>query len=62
MATKSNEDLTKHTLFLRSGDYDVLREKFPGVGAAVIIRRAVSKLVDSLERVERPSIDAEVDL
>lgn len=59
---KKTEDLTKHTLYLRAGDYRILQDKYPGVGGAVIIRRAISKLVDSLERVERPSIDAEVDL
>lgn len=59
---KKTEDLTKHTLYLRKGDYGILSDKFPGVGGAVIIRRAVSKLVDSLENIERPSIEAEIDV
>lgn len=58
---KNNEEMSKHTLFLRSGDYEALRQAYPDIGAAVVIRRAVSKIVDSLSS-DRPDIKVEVNL
>lgn len=48
-----SEEITKHTLNLRAGDYDKLKEIFPEVGAASVIRGLVSRYVDSLQ----PSIN-----
>jgi len=42
------DKLTKHTLFLRKGDFEYLRDRFPKKGASNIIRRAVARLVDEL--------------
>lgn len=42
--------LTKHTLLLRAGDFDFLRERFPKLGGGPAIRRIVSKMVDHLDR------------
>jgi hypothetical protein len=44
----SDEDLTKHTLHLRRGDYATIRDAFPQTGAAVVIRKIVSDFVDQL--------------
>lgn len=41
------DDNTKHTIYLRAGDYQRLRELFPEVGAAFVIRRLVSQYLDS---------------
>lgn len=38
--------LTKHTLLLRTGDFDILREKFAGIGAGPVVRRIVSDFID----------------
>lgn len=60
----AKRNISKHTLNLREGDYDKLRDAFPDVGAAVIIRRIVSKFVDELDRGMTPTnlqIGASVD-
>jgi hypothetical protein len=48
--SKTNDDTTKHTLHLRTGDYQRLRDMFPEVGAAFVIRRLVSQFLDSDKR------------
>lgn len=45
-------DVTKHTLHLRSGDWQALAEMFPDVSTSLIIRSIVAKHVD-LEREKR---------
>jgi hypothetical protein len=44
------DELQKHTLNLRAGDYERIQEAFShnNISAAVVIRRVVSKFVDSL--------------
>ena len=42
------EELSKHTLNLRRGDYETIREAFPSTGAAVVIRKIVSDFADQL--------------
>lgn len=49
MAQKAEDELTKHTLHLFTGDYDKIRELFPDIGAAVIIRRIVRQYVERVE-------------
>lgn len=41
--------ITKHTLFLRDGDFARLREVYPNVGAGPVIRKIVSRFVDNLD-------------
>ena len=43
---KKSEDLQKHTLNLRSGDYERLQSLYPNLGAAVVIRQLVSNYLD----------------
>jgi hypothetical protein len=59
---KSHEDLTKHTLFLRSGDFNKLREFYPNVPTAHVIRKILSKVVDKLSATDVVSTDMEIDL
>lgn len=40
------EDLQKHTLNLRAGDYERLQSLYPEVGAALVIRKIVSAFLD----------------
>jgi len=37
------EPMSKHTLHLYEGDYERLRELYPELGAAIIIRRLIRK-------------------
>lgn len=41
--------ITKHTLFLREGDFARLREVYPNIGAGPIVRKIVSRFVDNLD-------------
>lgn len=43
---KKNEELQKHTLNLRRGDYERLQSLYPEVGAGAVIRRLVSSFLD----------------
>lgn len=56
------DDKTKHTLFLRAGDFDKLRDAYPDIGASAVIRRIVSRVVDSLEKDTAPTINMEIDI
>lgn len=47
MARKKVEELTKHTLNLRTGDMEELAVLFPRVSPSVMVRRIVSKFIDS---------------
>jgi len=45
-----SEELTKHTLNLRKGDFDYLKGVYPKVGSSAVIRKLVSRHVDQLNR------------
>lgn len=47
---KSSTPLTKHTLFLREGDFSFLRERFPNQPTSIVVRRVVASFVDKLNR------------
>jgi len=47
MSRPKTEELQKHTLNLREGDVDTIAELFPNKSPTVIIRKIVSKFVDS---------------
>ncbi len=56
------EELQKHTLNLRAGDMEAIQELIPKKPASVVVRRVISKFVDSLrdvpeERIEIPDIE-----
>lgn len=60
--SKDDEDgLSKHTLNLYPGDYEKLRELYPDVGAAAVIRRIVRRYIEQIE-VTGVSIDAKVEI
>lgn len=59
---KSHEDLTKHTLFLRSGDFEKLREFYPNVPTSHVVRKILSKVVDKLSASADVAVDMEIDL
>lgn len=44
-----NTELSKHTLNLRTGDVERLRDAFPDIPASNLIRTIVSRYVDALE-------------
>lgn len=46
MPPKKAEDLQKHTLNLRSGDFERLGELFPDLGPSVALRKIISSLID----------------
>lgn len=57
---KSSEELTKHTLFLRAGDFEKLRDFYPSTPTSQVVRKIISKVVDNLET---PSVvDANVEI
>lgn len=43
-----SEEIKKHMVYLRAGDFDYLKGLLPGVTASAIVRQAVAKIVDSL--------------
>lgn len=47
---KISEDLQKHTFHLRRGDVEKLREIYPNVPSAIVIRRLISTTVDRFEK------------
>jgi len=57
-----SDQLTKHTLNLRKGDYERLRALFPDIGAAVIIRKIVSKFLDKTEADGKSGLKVEIEL
>ncbi len=59
---KSSEDLTKHTLFLRTGDFDKLREFYPNISTARVIRKIVSQVVDGLTQTATVETKTEINL
>lgn len=57
MARKKTEELRKHTLNLRAGDMEALKELFPKYDASVMVRRIVSKFIDKAREVPENKID-----
>ena len=53
------EALTKHTLYLREGDYDFIRDTYAakGVPAALIIRKIVSRFVDEVSAASQSDVE-----
>jgi hypothetical protein len=49
MPPVKNHDLQKHTLNLRRGDVDRIRELHPNIESAVVIRRLISNYVDEFK-------------
>lgn len=59
---KDDQELTKHTLNLYSGDYKKLQDFYaPDVGASVVIRKIVRRYIEQIE-VNGGSIDAKVEI
>ena len=61
----ARSDLQKHTLNLRTGDYDYLSRFYHsrGVTAADVIRSIISQHVDALQKMEPPTkVDLPDDL
>jgi hypothetical protein len=54
--------LQKHTLNLREGDVDKLREYIPDIPPTTIIRAIVSRYVDNLDQNTGKLPDVSVDL
>ncbi len=54
----SSDELTKHTLNLRAGDYRKLQELYPDVGAGPVIRKVVSKFVEQCEATPAVNVDS----
>lgn len=62
MRNDDEDGLSKHTLNLYPGDYEKLRELFPDVGAAAIIRRIVRRHIEHVEATGSKSIDPKVEI
>jgi hypothetical protein len=54
MVKKVEEELSKHTLNLFSGDYNRLQELYPDIGAGPIIRRLVRDYLSKVEAARPP--------
>lgn len=56
-----SETLQKHTLNLRAGDVERLRDFFPDIPASNLIRTIISRYVDALEgNVPAPEVDIDL--
>lgn len=63
MPPVKNHDLQKHTLNLRRGDVDRIREIHPNLDSAVVIRQLVSKYVDDYKTsTPLPKVQVDRDL
>lgn len=49
MPRKSSMDLEKHTLRLRAGDVERIRERFPNHSTNAIIRRVITNFVEAVD-------------
>ena len=56
-----NEDLQKHTLNLRAGDMERIRDFFPEIPASNIVRQVISRYVDNIEGQETKA-EVEIEL
>lgn len=57
---KSPDELTKHTLHLRKGDWDRLATLFPELSTSLVIRKIISNFIDKDGR--NASMQMEVEL
>jgi hypothetical protein len=56
-----SEDLQKHTLNLRAGDVDKLRDFFPDIPPTNLIRTIVSRYVDELDtKTAMPNVEVKI--
>ena len=63
MPKKENEELTRHSLFLFAGDFDKLKELYPDVGAAFMVRRIIRQYILKIEsKVEGETPETEIDI
>lgn len=63
MAKKpDSEGLQKHTLHLYSGDYERIRELYPDLGAAVVIRKIVRKFLVNIEDKARSAAGEDTEI
>ena len=45
----SKDNLQKYTLYLRDGDAEFLRDRFPKLGAGGAVRRIIANFVDDIK-------------
>jgi hypothetical protein len=57
MPRKKPEDLQKHTLNLRAGDFERLGEIFPDLGPSVALRSIISAVIDKHHASIAPKIN-----
>lgn len=57
MGRIKTEDLTKHTLNLRTGDMEAIGQLFPKFQSSVMVRRIVSKFVDQMRKVPEEPLE-----
>lgn len=58
-----NDDLQKHTLFLRRGDFDKLGSLFPEIPPSAIIRKLVADAIERIEKgIEKPELKVDMTL
>jgi len=57
MARRKSEALKKHTLNLREGDMEALAELFPRFNPSVMVRKIVSKFIDTTRQVPEEPIE-----
>ena len=46
---REKDKLTKHTMWLREGDFAKLAEMYPDLGSSLIVRKLVSTHIDKIE-------------
>lgn len=59
-----NENLKKHTLFLRQGDWDYLESVYysSGISVSLIIRSLVANHVDGLKSQEDDAVNIKINM
>lgn len=60
----SKDKLQKHTLFLRKGDWEYIESVFQARGypTSAIVRRVISRFVDTLSAEAKDTIDMDQEL
>jgi len=58
---RAEQELQKHTLNLVPGDYEKLKQYYPDIGAATIIRRVVHAFVQQIEE-KGGAVNAEISI
>lgn len=54
------DELQKHTLHLRKGDWDRLRSLFPEISTSLVIRKIISNFIDKDERNTEMKLEVEL--